>query len=117
VKPPDIRIPTIATLRKYGLSARRWLRILKRQGWVCAICERVPKSGRWVTDHQHVPRFKKMKPEQRRKFVRGVICAFCNSHCVGRFMTLLKARNVVKYLERYEQKRDRIHRTPTIPQS
>jgi hypothetical protein len=100
-----IRPPTKGTLRKYGLSAEQWLAILAEQGNVCAVCKRVPKSGRWVTDHQHVPRFKKMKPEQKRVHVRGIICPFCNSHCVGRFMTLDKAKNIVVYLSEYQQRR------------
>ena len=95
-----IRVPTQATLRKYGLTAEEWLAILKAQGNVCAICKRVPKSGRWVTDHQHVKGFKHLA--LRRPWVRGIICSFCNSHCVGRFMTLAKAYNVVDYLEAHE---------------
>ena len=99
-----IRVPTKATLRKYGLTESEWLAILKRQGNVCAICKRMPKSGRWVTDHHHVPKFKKRPPEQRKTFVRGIVCPFCNSHCIGRFMTLAKARNIVVYLEAYQRR-------------
>lgn len=101
-----VRPPTKDTLRFYGLTEEEWLAILSAQGWVCYICRRVPKSGRWVTDHEHVPKFKKLPRDKRRRYVRGIICPFCNSHCVGRFMTLAKARNVVKYLEEYEARRD-----------
>lgn len=104
----DIKAPSDATLRKYGITAEEWLRVLASQGNVCAVCKRVPKSGRWVTDHHHAPKFKKMPPHQRRGFVRGVICPFCNSHCVGRFMTLVKARNIVTYLEQYDGRRETI---------
>ena len=106
VKRKPVRVPTDGTLKKYGLTRVEWLAILKRQGWVCAICERVPASGRWVTDHEHVRKFKKLPFNQRRWYVRGIICSFCNSHCVGRFMTLPKARNAVKYLRAYELRRD-----------
>ena len=101
--PTVTRVPKPATLRRYGLSAAEWLKILARQRGVCAICKRVPLSGSWVTDHEHVPKFKRKPPEERKKFVRGVVCHFCNSHCVGRFMNLMKAKNIVVYLERYER--------------
>ena len=101
----DVTPPKPTTLRKYGLTVDEWLAILERQGGVCAICNRVPKSGRWVTDHEHVKRYKKLPAEKRKLYLRGVICPFCNSHCVGRFMTLPKARNVVEYLEAYEKRR------------
>lgn len=100
-----VRVPTKATLRKYGLNAVEWLAILTSQGGVCLVCKRVPISGRWVTDHQHAPKFKKMPPEKRRSYVRGIICPFCNSHCVGRFMTLAKAKNIVVYLEKFEARK------------
>lgn len=100
-----VKVPTTATLRKYGLTESEWLAILARQGNVCAICEKVPESGKFVTDHQHAPKWKKMPPEDRKKYVRGVICHFCNSHCVGRFMTLPKAINVVTYLRAYAKRR------------
>lgn len=102
--------PSAATLRKYGLTAEEWLAILEAQGGVCAICERVPKSGRWVTDHRHRPGWRKLPAIVRRRYVRGVICAFCNSHVVGRFVTLAKARNAVKYLESFEARLAEIER-------
>ena len=104
---PFARPPSKGTLRKYGLSTEQWLAILAGQGWVCAVCKRVPPSGRWVTDHFHHQNrtWKKMTAEQRRREVRGIICAFCNSHVVGRFMTLSKAKNVVVYLEGFEARR------------
>lgn len=98
----EFRRPTKGTLRKYGLTLDEWISILKRQGDVCAVCGRVSPTGRSVIDHEHVPGWKKLKPEHRRWFVRGVICSFCNSHVVGRFVTLDKARRVVAYLSAFE---------------
>ena len=105
-KPPD-PVPTIVepkreTLRRYGLSIEEWRGILRRQGGVCAICQRVPKSGRLVVDHHHAPKWKRMHPKKRRFFVRGLTCFICNGKCVSKHVTLAKARNVVAYLEAYE---------------
>lgn len=105
--PPEqvTRVPSQGTLRRYGLDIRSWLVILEAQGNVCAICKRVPNSGSWVTDHEHVAKWKKMLPERRRLFVRGIICHWCNSHVVGRFVTLEKSRNATAYLTRYDRRR------------
>lgn len=97
--------PTASTLRRYGLTATEWLAMLKFQGGVCALCRKVPKSGRFVVDHHHVKGWKGMTPELRKKFCRGILCAHCNHRLVGQFMTLEAARAVVLYLERYEVRR------------
>lgn len=103
----EAKVPTPATLKRYGLSARRWLKILKRQGGVCAVCKKLPKNGRLCTDHEHVKGWKKMPPEERRKYVRGMLCFFCNHYYVGRSITVQKAENVLSYLQRYEKRKNK----------
>ena len=41
-----VRTPKPDTLKKYGLTEREWLAILKRQGGACAVCRKVPENGR-----------------------------------------------------------------------
>lgn len=101
-QPGVIQVPSKVTLRKYGLDAEGWLAILEAQSWVCAICKKVPKTGRFVTDHAHVIRWKKMKPEKRRTYVRGLTCWWCNKNYIGRSITVDKAVNVVSYLRAFE---------------
>ncbi len=96
--------PKPETLKKYGLTAEEWLAILESQGGVCAVCSKVPKTGRFVVDHEHVRGWKKKKPEVRKTYVRGLLCWFCNHSYVGRSITLQKARNVVKYLEGHDRR-------------
>lgn len=110
-----VKPPSQATLKKYGLTEEKWRAILEAQGNVCSICKKFPKSGIWVTDHHHAAGWKKMPPWQRSRYIRGVICRFCNSHCVGRFMTLFKARNVVAYLEQYQELREETERQEATP--
>lgn len=100
-----IKAPSPATLKKYGLSEEDWRAILDSQGGVCAICGLVPKTERFVTDHHHEKGWKKKPPEERKKAVRGICCWWCNATYLGRGITVEKAKNVVKYLERYEQRR------------
>jgi hypothetical protein len=88
--------PSKTTLAKYGLSLEDWQAILERQGGVCAICRKT--SLRLCVDHDHVPGFKAMAPQDRRRYVRGLLCWFCNSHIVGRGVTLAKIQAAAVYL-------------------
>lgn len=105
-----MNFPTEATLKKYGLSLEEWVQILDRQGGVCAICKKLPPSGRLCVDHEHVKGWKRMPPEQRKTFVRGLICWTDNHYLVGRGSTLEKARNAVRYLEAYEERKPKVQR-------
>ena len=96
-----VREPKPKTLARYGLTLEAWRAILDRQGGVCAVCRRVPTSGRLCVDHEHVKGWKKKPPEERAKAVRGLLCFFCNHYYVGRAITVAKSRNVTAYLERY----------------
>lgn len=99
--PAAIKVPSAPTLKKYGLDAQGWLAILEAQGWVCAICKKVPKTGRFNTDHSHIRRWKTKSPEERRKHVRGIVCWWCNKVYLGRAITIDKAVNVVAYLRAF----------------
>lgn len=101
---PDLIVPTVATLRKYGMTVDEWLTIAEAQGMSCAICRRVPKSGRLCIDHQHVKGWKRMNPEDRRRYVRGVICFLCNGKCVNKWMNVERAAAVLEYLTKYRAK-------------
>lgn len=101
---PPIQPPSVGTLKKYGLTFADWHAVLLSQGGACAICKRVPKSGRLCIDHQHVPKWKKMKPAERRRFVRGLCCALCNGKCVSKWTTLERALAVVEYFRAYDKR-------------
>jgi hypothetical protein len=98
---PLIHVPSKATLKKYGLDAESWLAILASQGWVCAICKKVPKTGRFNIDHDHARRWKQRPPEERRRHIRGIVCWWCNKTHLGRAITIEKAINVVHYLQAF----------------
>lgn len=97
----DLREPKPPTLRRYGLSLDEWRAMAERQGYVCFVCEKEPSTGRLCIDHFHVKGWKKMPPEERKKYVRGLLCWFCNHSYVGRGITVAKARRVVAYLEAF----------------
>ena len=92
----DDGLPKKATLAKYGLTLDDWRAILERQGGVCAICKKT--SRRLCVDHDHLVGWKDMAPADRRNAVRGALCWFCNSHIVGRGVTLAKIQAAAVYL-------------------
>lgn len=100
-----IRPPGATTLRRYGITAVEWLGLLAAQGWHCPVC--LKRTGvRWNTDHDHVPGWKHKAPEERRRYVRGVLCAFCNHRRVNSRMSAVEAGRIAAYLAAYEARRD-----------
>jgi hypothetical protein len=89
--------PTQKTLRRYGLNLADWEKLASTQGHVCAICGKLPKSGRLHIDHQHVKGWAKLPPDQRKRFVRGLICFRCNNYAVAG-NDLASAEAVVRYI-------------------
>jgi hypothetical protein len=97
--------PKLATLKKYGLTAEDFWRLWAEQNNVCFVCEKEPSTGRVCVDHDHVTDWKKMPPEQRKLYVRGILCWWCNKTYVGRAITPRKAQRVVEYLLLYQARR------------
>lgn len=105
--PEPIRLPSRQTLAKYGLTLDEWLAFIPvRKGVkVCPICGKAPKTGRFVVDHQHVANWKRMPPERRRVYVRGVVCTTCNHFVLTRYGNPDKHRAAARYLDDYEYRR------------
>jgi PHP family Zn ribbon phosphoesterase len=97
-----IYTPSKATLKKYGLTLADWQEIYSLQTGICPICKRPLLKP--VVDHLHIRNWKKMKPEKRKQYVRGIPCNYCNRRRLSRGMTLEIARNIVEYLERFEKR-------------
>ena len=112
--------PRIGTLRKYGLTEADWHRLCAACNHTCVVCGK-PFDGRpLVIDHEHETGFKARKkkkakaghtikvrvmgPEERRKYVRGIIHNYCNRF-VRSWLTLPRAKAIVAYLEAFERTR------------
>lgn len=104
----NAKVPTPATLRKYGLSAEQWYAIWKLQGKICPICKKPPSTGKTVVDHFHYKNWKKLSADVRRSYVRGICCWYCNRWHVAKGMNIQKAKNIVAYLENYEAHRKKL---------
>jgi len=99
---PRIIEPKPQSVARYNLTIQEWWAMLERQGGVCGVCKRVPPSGKFCVDHRHVPGWKRMAPEGRRRWVRGICCRNCNGFYLAKGLTVEKALNAAAYLQRFE---------------
>jgi hypothetical protein len=104
-----VTLPTAATLKKYGFNADDFWTLWRQQGEKCPICEKVPTTGRVVFDHYHVKGWKAMNSAMRAAYVRGLTCWYCNHAYLGRGITAARARNVAKYLDRFDDELERLN--------
>lgn len=112
--------PRLGTLRKYGLTEADWLRMCEACNCTCVICGKPFEDRPLVIDHEHVKGFKARKnrksrkgktfkvrvmpPEERRKYVRGILHSYCNRF-VRKWLTLDRAEAIVAYLREFERVR------------
>ena len=67
----------------YGLTLEEWKQKFKEQAGVCWICKTLPPIGTLCVDHIHQLGFKKMRPEDKKKYIRGLLCYMCNTGLKG----------------------------------
>lgn len=113
-----IHTPAKAVLTRYGLTPALWAAILKRQRGHCPICKRALVSIRvteesdgeskvaiknnYVVDHEHRRGFRRLPASERAKYVRGILCRYCNKQFLPRGMTIDIASSVLEYLRQYK---------------
>lgn len=88
-----------ATLMKYGLTRRELNTMWRKQGGKCAICGRdgIPL----VIDHEHVRGWIRMEANERKKYVRGLLCRHCNHRIVHKYAKPAILRRAADYLDEY----------------
>ena len=96
--------PTDKTLARYGMNREDWLTLLAAQDWRCPICLR--KNGRWNVDHEHVPGWKHLDDENRKRHVRGILCWHCNHTKVHSTLDARETQRIADYIAAYEARRD-----------
>jgi hypothetical protein len=84
----------------YGITASEYERMLELQGGACAICGETPKKKTLSVDHVHVDGYENFTAEEKKKYVRGLICQSCNV-TLGRIKENIQTlKNMIVYLER-----------------
>lgn len=103
--PSQLRPPSVATLRKYGLTAEVWYTFLDLQDGKCPVCgEEFTPERRPVIDHEHVRGYRKMSAENRARHVRGLLHNWCNHRLLAKGMNIERAYNIYTYLSDYEMR-------------
>ena len=88
--------------KTYGLTLDEWYEMSKNGCWMCG-----KKEGRLNVDHVHVPGYKKLEPEQKRKYVRGCLCFMDNTMLHGvekRKDARTHLNNMIRYFEVFPMK-------------
>lgn len=94
----------------YGITLKEWEMMFDKQQSVCYICKTMPKSKILCVDHIHIKSFKKMKPMDKKKYVRGLLCYMCNTGLKGFEKTVDGKRNrqslegTYKYFQEFKLK-------------
>lgn len=100
----ELKAPSLACVKRYGMSLEDWWALANKQSRVCVICRRAPK-GQLVVDHEHVPGWRRYPPEVRRQFVRGLLCFRCNWRFMAKGMTAQFAIRMGQLLMEYGLRR------------
>ena len=82
--------------KTYGITLNEWNEMFKKQNGVCWICQTLPKNKVLCVDHIHQKGYKKMSPEEKKKYVRALLCFQCNTA----FARLERRKNPRQLLER-----------------
>lgn len=98
-----MKLPTDATLKKYGLLPLEWADLYNKRNGCCHICGRKFEDGKRVNvDHEHVKGWKHMEPHERKQFIRGLLCYTCNKFMIMKGMTSDKLWKGYLYMRSYE---------------
>jgi hypothetical protein len=106
--PSQLRAPTNATLKEVWHDLGNVVHsYLDLQDGKCPICQReFTNELRPCIDHEHVRGYKKMKQENKRRFVRGLVCNYDNRRRIptnSKGITATEiAFNVYQYLTDYD---------------
>jgi hypothetical protein len=98
--------PAPATLARYGLTSLEWLELFAAQGWKCPICLKPAAEIKTNTDHEHAAGWDKMKPEEKKRYTRGILCSYCNYRRVHSKISATIAQRIATYISEYEKRRD-----------
>jgi hypothetical protein len=93
----------------YGITLFDWQDMYENQERVCWICKAMPKNNVLCVDHIHIKGYKKLLPEEKKKYVRALLCFQCNT-AFGRLERRKTPRklleNIIRYFNTFAMKGD-----------
>lgn len=98
-------------LKTYGITLEDWNYLYDKQQGKCCICKQSPEvCGRLCIDHIHQKGFKKMTSEEKKIYIRGLLCYLCNTGIKGFDKTCSGEKNrkrllgTIEYFNKYSLK-------------
>jgi hypothetical protein len=87
---------------KYGLEPEHYIELFEKQSYQCGCCKTPIKPYVNTTniDHIHIEGYGKLSAEEKRKWVRGLLCSNCNVGIGKLGDTLEGVMNAVNYLNK-----------------
>lgn len=64
---------------KYGLTVEAFNSLLGEQNGLCKICGMINDGIALCVDHLHIPDYESLSPNEKAKYVRGLLCNRCNT--------------------------------------
>lgn len=88
-------------LNLYGITLLEYSEMFENQNGCCAICGRHQSNFKKVlnVDHQHIKDYEKMKSEDKKKYVRGLLCYRCN-YTLG-IIESINLNKAIEYLNNF----------------
>jgi hypothetical protein len=93
---------------RHGITAEEWLAQLESQDWCCPICDKTGAEVKWNIDHEHVRGWEKMKAKDKKRYWRGILCAYDNYRRVHSSNSADVTRRILHYLEAYEARKGKV---------
>lgn len=102
-----VTAPAPQTLARYGLTSNEWLALLAAQGWRCPICLKDAADVKLNTDHEHAAGWERMAPDEKKRYTRGILCAYCNHRRVHSKNSGEICQRIADYVKAYEARTGR----------
>jgi hypothetical protein len=81
---------------QYGMTTGDYDQMALEQNYSCAICGSQEKLH---IDHYHIEGYEKLSPEDKKKYVRGLLCGCCNRGIGCLKDSKINLINAIKYLD------------------
>lgn len=71
-------------IKRYGITVRDKELMLEKQKYCCACCEKPFGGKKAYVDHEHCLGYSRLPPEEKRNYIRGLLCYICNKWLVAK---------------------------------
>ncbi len=91
---------------KFGISLEEFDVLFLQQQSKCKACKSTEHNGRnWSVDHEHIEGYADLPSNDKKKYIRGILCHPCNAG-LGLFKNSIeKLESAIQYLKDYQARK------------